>query len=87
VGSHVDEAQSPYGQPLYLNINSYDLSVAYGVTDKLSLQLTLPFTYGTHSRIYGVEEGADGARHEVSAGGLGDINLIGTYWFWTRTRI
>jgi hypothetical protein len=77
IGTKVDESLPIL--PLYLDINSYDLSIAYGLTNQISLQLTLPFSYGTHSRIY---PEADNLRHEVSAGGLGDINLIGTYWIW-----
>ena len=47
----------------------------YGVSDRTRLSLTLPFSHGTHSRFY-----ADGVRHEVSAGGLGDVNLTASYW-------
>jgi len=75
VGTEKNEAAAPFGQPLYLNINSLDFSVTYGVTDRLSLTLTLPFSYGSHSRFY-----ADQQRHVVDAGGLGDISLIGNAW-------
>jgi len=75
VGTQVNEARAPFGQPLYLNINSLDFSVSYGLSDRLSLTLTLPFSYGTHSRFY-----ADTARHKVSAHGLGDVNLVGNLW-------
>jgi hypothetical protein len=49
--------------------------VTYGVTDRLSLQLTIPFSTGTNSRIH-----PDGLWHVNSATGLGDINLIGRFW-------
>ena len=75
VGTQANEAGAPFGQPLYLNINSLDFSVAYGLSDRLSLTLTLPLSYGTHSRFY-----ADTARHKVSAHGLGDVNLVGNLW-------
>src|SRR5437879_13886207 len=75
VGTQVNEARAPFGQPLYLNINSLDFSVSYGLSDRLSLTLTLPFSYGTHSRFY-----ADTARHKVSAHGLGDVNLVSNRW-------
>src|SRR2546428_12817159 len=71
VGTQVNEARAPFGQPLYLNINSLDFSVSYGLSDRLSLTLTLPFSYGTHSRFY-----ADTARHKVSAHGLGDVHVV-----------
>src|SRR6266516_5367638 len=75
VGTQVNEARAPFGQPLYLNINSLDFSVSYGRSDRLSLTLTLPLSYGTHARFY-----ADTARHKVSAHGLGDVNLVGNLW-------
>jgi hypothetical protein len=75
VGTQVDEAKAPFGRPLYLDINSLDLSVSYGVTERLSLTFTLPFSHGTHSRFY-----ADTARHKVRAIGVGDVNLLVNYW-------
>jgi hypothetical protein len=75
VGTEVDERHAPGGHPLYLDIHSLDFSVAYGVSDRVSLTLTLPFSYGSHSRFY-----ADSLRHEVSAIGLGDISLVGNAW-------
>lgn len=75
VGRKVDESKAPFGHPLYLNINSVDLSVSYGVSDRLSLTLTLPFSSGTHSRFYG-----DTSRHMVRASGLGDVNLVANLW-------
>jgi hypothetical protein len=79
VGTTVNEAAAPGGQPLYLNINSLDLSVSYGLSRRVSLSLTLPFSEGTHSRFY-----ADRARHEVSAYGLGDVTLIGSTWLFDQ---
>lgn len=75
VGSQVRESAAPFGQPLFLNINSLDATVTYGVTDRLSMTLTVPFSYGTHSRFY-----ADGNRHKVKAAGLGDISAIANIW-------
>ncbi len=75
VGTKVQESAAPFGKPLYLNMNSVDVSVDYNVTDRLGLRLTLPFSHGTHSRFY-----ADGKRHKVSAGGLGDISLVASRW-------
>jgi hypothetical protein len=77
VGTQVQESSAPFGKPLFLNINSVDLSVDYGLTDRTALRLTLPFSYGTHSRYY-----ADGRRHVVSAGGLGDLNVFLSHWLF-----
>jgi hypothetical protein len=75
VGSSVRESAAPFGQPLLLNIYSLDATLTYGVTDRVSITLTLPFSHGTHSRFY-----ADGKRHTVEAAGLGDISGIANVW-------
>jgi len=75
VGTRVAENKAPFGQPLFLNITSLDVAVSYGITSRLGLTLTLPFSRGTHSRLY-----ADLTRHVVSATGLGDMSLMSTVW-------
>ena len=78
VGTEERPEESPNGGPVVLDINSLDFTVAYGVTDRLSLSLTMPFSAGTQSRFY-----SDQAPHEVSALGLGDINV--SAWRWMRS--
>jgi hypothetical protein len=75
VGNTVTPAASPGGQPNRFNVNTLDFSLAYGVTNRLSFRLTVPFSTGTNSAIH-----PDGLRHERSATGVGDINLVGNYW-------
>jgi hypothetical protein len=75
VGTQVQESSSPFGQPLYINLDSFDITANYGVSDRIALALTLPFSRGTHNRFY-----QDGTRHVVESAGLGDMNLIGTVW-------
>lgn len=77
VGRQVREDKAPFGNPLFLNINSLDFTVDYGASDRTRVSLTLPFSHGTHSRFY-----ADGVRHEVSAGGLGDISVMANRWMF-----
>ncbi len=81
VGSDVRESAAPFGQPLLLNIYSLDATVTYGVTDRVSVTLTVPFSRGTHSRFY-----ADGKRHTVKAEGLGDISGIADIWLRRPSR-
>lgn len=81
VGTEVREDKAPFGQPLFLNINSVDLTVNYAATQRLSLTLNLPFSSGSHSRYY-----ADGVRHQVHARGLGDVTLAGNYWVFDPQR-
>src|SRR5437870_11595949 len=66
VGTQVNEARAPFGQPLYVNINSLYFSVSYGLSDRLSLTLTLPFCYWSPSGFY-----AETASDEGSARGMG----------------
>ena len=81
VGSSVRESAAPFGQPLFLNIYSLDATLTYGVTDRVSVTLTVPFSRGTHSRIY-----ADGKRHTVKAAGLGDVSGIANLWLRRPSR-
>ena len=71
----VREAAAPFGRPLFLNINSVDASVSYGVTDRVDLTLMLPFSYGTQSRFH-----ADLNRHTTQASGLGDVSVVSNMW-------
>ena len=75
VGSQVRESAAPFGQPLLLNIDSVDATITYGVTDRVSVTMTVPFSRGTHSRFY-----ADGQRHTVKAEGVGDVSAIANTW-------
>ncbi len=75
VGTDVRESAAPFGQPVLLNIDSFDVSASYGLSERVTLTLTVPFSRGTHSRVY-----ADGVRHTVEAAGLGDISLGATVW-------
>lgn len=77
VGPDVNEAAAPFGKQLFLDINSLDLSLTYGFSRRASVAVTLPMSYGTHSRFY-----ADGLRHKVRARGVGDMNAIGTVWLF-----
>src|SRR5581483_7993462 len=45
VGSHEDETQAPGGQPLYLGLNSLDLSLTYATGDRSSFTLVVPLSY------------------------------------------
>lgn len=81
VGTAVKEAAAPFGQPLFLNIDSLDATVSYGLSNRVSLTLTVPFSRGTHSRFY-----ADGVRHTVEAAGLGDVGLSSAFWLRNPTE-
>jgi len=66
-----------FGQPLVIDIHSVNVNVTYGLTDRLTVRLTVPVSYGTNSRFY-----PDTARHLARAGGIGDIGLVVAAWLW-----
>ncbi len=70
-----DGSRAPGGQPNIFTIHSVDAAVAYGVSERLSVRLTVPMASGTNSRIH-----PDGVRHETSGSGIGDVNVVGTMW-------
>jgi hypothetical protein len=55
-----------------ITVHSWDISVNYGVTKRLSLNLDLPFSYGVADVVTN--------RLHMEAGGLGDIRLVGNAW-------
>ena len=81
VGRQVREDAAPFRKPLLLDINSLDLVAGYGVSDSTRIALTVPFSRGTHSRLY-----ADNQRHKVAAEGLGDITVGMTHWIRDGSR-
>ncbi|MCI0746524.1 MAG: hypothetical protein L0Y58_14075 [Verrucomicrobia subdivision 3 bacterium] len=58
-------------------IHSIDLSGTYGISDRWSVTLTLPFSYGERSA---VTEHDFVHRHTMRASGLGDIRLVTDFW-------
>jgi hypothetical protein len=80
VGTEETESAAPGGQPLRLGLNSLDLSLAYGLSDRTSVTLAVPFSYSTASNLH-----PDGLRHTSSAAGLGDISVMANYWILAPT--
>ena len=80
-GSHENEALAPGGQQLQLRLNSADVSIAYGISERVAATLTVPFSYSTASNFY-----PDGLRHRVSSTGIGDINAVTTFWLASPSR-
>jgi hypothetical protein len=81
VGTQEDEAAAPGGQPLNLRLNSVDVSLSYAMSDRLSLSLTVPWSYSTAENTFG-----NGMRNQAASSGLGDINLFGNWWIATPDR-
>ena len=61
--------------PLFINLHSIDLDVTYAATDRIGIRLTVPYSDGSQSRLYG-----DLLRHKVQADGIGDVSVVTSIW-------
>jgi hypothetical protein len=59
--------------------HSWDANISYGISNRLSANLILPFQYIERSSLY--EHGGK-ERHSTFAGGLADIRLSANYWLF-----
>lgn len=78
VGSHQNDAAGPGGQTIRLRLNNLDVNASYGVTERLSVTLTVPMSHSTANNVY-----PDGLRHTVGGTGIGDINAMANLWLAT----
>lgn len=84
-GTHEEENRIEEGTEVINHSNFLDVSVSYGITDRLYGSLTLPFVYHTRSSMY--EHGGNppnglGERHETSSHGLADMRFNVGYWLF-----
>lgn len=82
-GSHEETERVENGTEVINKSYFLDLSLTYGITDRLYGTLTIPFTYHDRSSMY--EHGGNppnglGERHHTSAKGLADIRIGVGYW-------
>ncbi|MEK7684094.1 MAG: hypothetical protein AAB466_01585 [Verrucomicrobiota bacterium] len=61
------------------NSHSFDLTTTYAFTRRFSLSLSLPFVYAEHHWAY---EHDGVTAHSMTAGGLGDVSLVGNVWLF-----
>src|SRR5215204_7621205 len=57
-------------------IHSIDVQATYAFTPRYGATLTMPFVHSERSTVLD----HDGTRHTTSAGGLGDVRLMGNAW-------
>src|SRR5688572_1099254 len=65
------------GSEVINDVHTFDLTATYAFSKRFSLSLTLPFVSAQRSSLY---EHDRTNRHTMSAGGLGDVRLVGTTW-------
>ena len=59
-------------------VNIFDVDVLYGVTNRLEMDLTVPFLTGSLDVVQGTQ--ADHQLYHYGAGGIGDVSLQAEYW-------
>ena len=60
----------------HMSIHSFAVEATYAFTPRYSVTLVMPFTHADRSTVLD----QDGTRHTTSAGGLGDMRLLGHAW-------
>ncbi|HVV72146.1 MAG TPA: hypothetical protein VHI52_11720, partial [Verrucomicrobiae bacterium] len=77
VGDHEQPQREALGNNVINDVASFDVAATYGISDRWSATMTVPFTYADRSSLY---EHDFVNRHTMHAGGLGDIRLVSDYW-------
>ncbi len=66
--------------------NFIDLGIGYGITNRLSVTVNIPFSFHDRSSLYehygnSLDANPDQKRFHTSSAGLGDIRITANYWF------
>lgn len=82
-GTHEETERVAQGTEVINNSHFLDFQLSYGLSDRTSVILTLPFVYHNRSSMY--EHGGNppnglGDRHTTESGGLADIRVGAAYW-------
>jgi hypothetical protein len=78
VGDQRNDAAGPFGKAPHRRVSIFDVDVLYGLSNRVSLDLTVPFLTGFGEFQQGTAESHRFYRYD--AGGLGDISLQTEYW-------
>ena len=81
VGDQRNDAAGPGGQAPHRKVSIFDLGILYGLSNRVSVDLTVPFLSGSVGFVQG-----DHQFKQWNAGGLGDISLQGEYWLSDPTK-
>lgn len=84
VGTVEDPSKGPGGQAPTFDIHTFVADIGYSPTDRLQLNLSLPFSTASLSRL-GWGQG-NSARHGQKATGIGDLSMSGSLWLLNPKR-
>lgn len=81
-GKHEESFRVEQGTEVINHSHFADFNLSYGITDRLSMTLSVPFAANDRSSMY--EHGGNGFRQRkhTQSMGLGDIRLSATYWLF-----
>jgi hypothetical protein len=79
-GGH-DASGKERGNAVNIYSHAVDINVSYGLTDRLQLNLSIPYVHNERSQVLRTTAG-DTSRYSVFAQGLGDIRLSASYWLF-----
>jgi len=84
-GDHEETHRVEEGTEVINHSNFLDLSTSYAITDRLYVDLIIPYVWHTRSSMY--EHGGNppnglGERHETSSLGIGDLRMGIGYWLF-----
>lgn len=84
IGDKRNDAAGPFGEPPRRRVNQFNLDVAYGLSNRVNLDLAVPLS----SSRGGNQEGTAQSHkfYEYHTSGLGDISLQGEYWLSDPTK-
>jgi hypothetical protein len=82
VGDREQTHRQSNGTEVINDSHFFDVNVFYGISSRFSVGLTVPFVHSDRSSLYEHLGNASGQRFTTSAGGLGDVRLLGYAWLW-----
>ncbi len=77
VGDVEQPQREALGNNVINDVNNFELSATYGISDRWSASLTLPFLYADRSSLY---EHDFVHRHTMHSSGLGDLRVVTDFW-------
>ena len=75
IGTERNDALAPGGSSPIFEIHTGIFDLAYGVSDRVTVRMSVPFSRGSLTRTWG-----DGIEHTQRASGFGDISVQGEAW-------
>ena len=90
-GDSEEEDRVDNGTEVINMARSVDFSLTYGVSERLSLSVNLPFISYTRSSLYehygnSTNANPDQMRFSTQARGIGDMRITGYYWLFNPSR-